>query len=77
MRKLLSVCHVPKAKHVICRLGEGDVVFPVCVVAVQCLMLHAPKQLKLPWLGGMGSLMGCLVQPGAFLPIPELKTSCF
>ena len=51
--KLLSVCHVfNKAQHAVCSLSEGDVGFAVCVVGFQCLILHAHKQLKLPWLGG-------------------------
>ena len=52
VRHLLSVCHVlDDAKDVVCRLGGGDVDC-WCVVGFQFSMLHAHKQLKLPWLGG-------------------------
>ena len=49
---LVNVRHFLIAEHVVCRLFEGDNGFAVCVVGLRCLMLHAPKQLKLPWLGG-------------------------
>jgi len=47
VRNLLSVCHVLNVEHGVCRLCEGDDGFSVCVVGFQCLVLHAPKQLKL------------------------------
>lgn len=49
---LVNVRHFLIAEHVVCRLCEGDDDVSVCVVGFECLMLHAHKQLKLPWLGG-------------------------